>query len=98
MYAYMRGGFNVIGCSLPAGDPYVLQVVHHIATDYMAGRRQGGTPWRQRRMKLVGYRTTAEGRSQLLRRYRFMDREQTDVFFDGFVENILDDVFEDPPR
>lgn len=34
-----------------------LQLVHHIATDYAAGRSQGGVAWPQRRMKLVDYPT-----------------------------------------
>lgn len=95
LYAYMRGGFSVIGCSLPPGDPYVLQVVHHIATDYVSGRKSGGSLWPQRRMKLVDYRTTAEERSALMERYRFMDDAHTDVFFNGLTEGILDSVFED---
>ena len=94
-FAYMRGGFNVIGCSLPPGDPYVLQLIHHIATDYAAGREQGGNVWPQRRMKLVDLRTSDSARAALLERYRFMDRNQTDVFVDGFRPEILDDLFED---
>ena len=95
LYSYMRGGFSVIGCSLPAGDPYVLQVVHHIATDYVSGRRRGGNLWPQRRMKLVDCRTSECERSALLDRYRFMDMEQTDVFTDGLTVDILDAVFDD---
>ena len=36
--AAMLGGFTIIGCSLPPGDPYVLQVVHRIGTAYGSGR------------------------------------------------------------
>jgi hypothetical protein len=50
LYSYMLGGFTVIGCSLPPGDPYVLQLVHHVATDYVAGRIAGGRLWPQRRL------------------------------------------------
>jgi hypothetical protein len=95
LFAYMLGGFSVIGCSLPPGDPYVLQVVHHIATDYVAGRKRGGNLWPQRRMKLVDYRTSPPERSALLNRYRFMDLEATDVFFDGLRSEMLDALFED---
>lgn len=93
LYAYMLGGFSVIGCSLPAGDPYVLQLAHHIATDYAAGRSKGGMPWPQRRMKLVDFRRSRVGRHELLERYRFMDPAQTDVMTDGFAEPALDVIF-----
>jgi hypothetical protein len=43
LFSYMLGGFTVIGCSLPFGDPYVLQLVHHVVTDYVAGRKAGAT-------------------------------------------------------
>jgi len=77
LYAYMLGGFTVIGCSLPPGDPYVLQLVHHIATDY-AYERPREMPWPQCRMRLVDYRPTRVGRHQLLERFRFMTTEHTD--------------------
>jgi len=93
LYAYMLGGFGIIGCSMPAGDPYILQLVHHIATDYAAGRSQSGVPWPQRRMKLVDFRRSRVGRHELLERYRFMDPAQTDVITDGFAEPALDVIF-----
>jgi hypothetical protein len=93
-YAYMRGGFTIIGCSLPPGDPYVLQLVHQIATDYVAGRTTGGNLWPQRKMKLVDYRSSSDEQEALMNRYRFMDPDHLDVFFDGICEEVLDDVFE----
>ncbi len=96
LFSYMLGGFTIIGCSLPPGDPYVLQLVHHIATDYVAGRKQGGNLWPQRRMKVVDHRATRDAIEQLLARFRFLDDEHTDFVLDGFSTETLDAIFEPP--
>lgn len=96
LHAYMLGGFTVIGCSLPPGDPYVLQLVHSIATDYVAGRKQGENSWPQRRMKVVDLRETRDATEQLLARLRFFDDAHTDFVLDGFSPESLDDIFEPP--
>lgn len=96
LYAYMLGGFTVIGCSLPLGDPYVLQLVHHVATDYVAGRTKGGRLWPQRRIKVVDHQPTAEARDAFQERYRFMDAEHTDFILDGLDASMLNRIFEGP--
>ncbi len=96
LYSYMLGGFTVIGCSLPHGDPYVLQLVHHVATDYVAGRVRGGRIWPQRRMKVVDYQTTPDGRDAFCARYRFMDGDHTNFDFDGLDASTLGRIFEEP--
>lgn len=93
LYAYTLGGFTVIGCSLPPGDPYVLQLVHHIATDY-ACNRPAEMSWPQARMKLVDYRPTEAERNELIQRYRFMTPEHTDVLLDGLTLQSLDRIFD----
>ena len=93
LYAYTLGGFTVIGCSLAPGDPYVLQLVHHIATDY-AYNRPREMRWPQARMKLVDYRATKRGRNDFMRRYRFMTSEHTDVLLDGLTVESLDRIFD----
>lgn len=93
LYSYMLGGFSVIGCSLPPGDPYVLQLVHHVATDYIAGKRRGGNLRPQRRMHVVDYRTDDSSRAELLRRFRFFDHEETEWCLDGFNLDCLTRIF-----
>ena len=91
----MLGGLTVIGSSLPPGDPYVLQVVHHIATDYVAGRERGGSLWPQRRLKVVDLQTDEQGRRTIIERFRFFDRDHTDIIFDGFSSTTLPRIIND---
>jgi hypothetical protein len=94
-YSYMLGGFTIVGCSLPKGDPYVVQVVHHIATDYLAGRksRWAENVYPQRRMKVVTLCNDDSCIEATLNRFRFFDRGHTDFMFDGFRPEILQDLF-----
>lgn len=93
LYAYMRGGFSVIGCSLPPGDPYVLQLVHHIATDYVAGRQRGGVLWPQRQMKVVDLRRNDAEVQAFRDRFRFFDAGHTDFILRGFKTEMIDELF-----
>jgi hypothetical protein len=95
-YAYMLGGFTVIGCSLPPGDPYVLRLVHHIATDYAAGRERGDALWPQCRMRVVDFRQGRVPVHELRERYRFMTETHTDFFLDGFTSESLEEIFATP--
>ncbi|WP_277211993.1 SIR2 family protein [Isoptericola croceus] len=91
--AYMRGSFATIGCSLPAGDPYVLRVAHHIATEIGASIDQANElPWPQTRMKVVDMRTDRVAVHELRERYRFMPSAHTDFILDGFSLDTLDQI------
>jgi hypothetical protein len=94
LYSYMLGGVTVIGCSLPAGDPYVVQLIHHIATDYAAGRRKQSVSWPQRRLKVVDLAPDEDAAARFRQRYRFMPEEDTDFLLDGFGPNTLESIFE----
>ena len=96
LYAYMLGGLTVIGCSLPQGDPYVLQLVHHVATDYVAGRVADGRVWPQRRIKVVDFQNTEPEMGAFLDRFRFMDPAHTDFILDGLNDSTLEPLFEEP--
>jgi hypothetical protein len=93
LFAYMLGGFTVIGCSLPPGDPYVLHLVHHIATDY-AHDRPREMPWPQCRMKLVDHRSSRVSRHELRERFRFMTPDHTDYLLGGFTTESLEAIFD----
>ncbi|MFC4628025.1 SIR2 family protein [Promicromonospora alba] len=95
--SYMRGSFAAIGCSLPAGDPYVLRVVHHIATEIGVSIDHGNKlPWPQTRMKVVDMRKDRVAIHELRERYRFMPEAHTDFVLDGFSLDTLDEIL--PPR
>lgn len=90
----MLGGFVVIGCSLPPGDPYVLQVAHGIGTDYGSGRGKVGALWPQARMKVVDLRVGRIATHQLRERYRFLSDEHTDFLLDGFTSESVEGIFD----
>lgn len=92
--AAMLGGFTIIGCSLPPGDPYVLQVVHRIGTAYGSGRGRVGALWPQARMKVVDLRHGRIATHELYERYRFMARSHTDFILDGFSSDAVDKIFD----
>lgn len=93
LYAYMLGGFTVIGCSLPRGDPYLLQLIHHIAVDYASGRKTGGVTWPQHQMCVVDYQNEQEGADKFRERFRFFDPDQTVVVLNGLNGSTLDSIF-----
>lgn len=89
----LRGSLIVIGCSLPPGDPYVLQVIHSIATGVGSGLRAAQQlPWPQTRMKVVDRRSGRVPIAELRERYRFMPEVFTDFVLDGFAVDTLDDI------
>jgi hypothetical protein len=91
--SYMRGSFAAIGCSLPAGDPYVRRVAHHIATEIGASIDKAyELPWPQTRLKVVDMRTSRVAIHELKERYRFMPPAHTDFIMDGFGLDTLDQI------
>lgn len=93
LYAHMYGGFTVIGCSLPPGDPYVVQLVHHICTDYASGRARGGVPWPQGKIKIVDLRQ-GPGVREIKDRFRFVPPAHGVFALEGFDEESLKLIFE----
>lgn len=91
--AGLHGNFVVIGCSLPAGDPYVRQVAHTFATEIGGSLdRKEELPWPQGRMKVVDYRNGRVAINELRERYRFMPTGHTDFVLDGFALESLDQI------
>lgn len=92
-WAGTRGSLIVIGCSLPAGDPYVRRVVHKYATEIAYSMDQRfGLPWPQTQMKVVDYRPGRVSIAELRERYRFMPAAHTDFVLDGFSQETLDRI------
>lgn len=93
-YAPLYGGLTIIGCSLPPGDPYVIQLLHGMTTAYAYGRREASAPWPQRRMKIVDLRE-GDSAAELRRRYRFVDERHADFVLDGLSQSNLERIFND---
>jgi hypothetical protein len=98
-YAYSFAGFTVIGCSLPPGDPYVLQLAYDVGTNYgsartkNAARPEDAWPWAQTPIKVVEHRATPKSANELRARFQFLDNAQTDFILDGFTIENLDRIF-----
>lgn len=89
----LRGTLIVIGCSLPPGDPYVLQVAHSIASGVGSSLDAAHQlPWPQTSMKVVDRRSGRVPVAELRHRYRFMPDAFTDFLLDGFSLETLDDI------
>ena len=88
-----RGTLIVIGCSLPPGDPYVLQVAHSIAAGVGASLAASQQfPWAQTAMKVVDRRSGRVPVAELRDRYKFMPDAFTEFVLDGFSLNTLDRI------
>jgi len=94
LYAYMTGGFNIVGCSLPPGDPYIKQLAYNVATDYARNRLKQGVPWRQSRMKIVSKPDGAEELRDFHHAYRFLDPQHTDYYLGGFSRDSVAALFD----
>lgn len=91
--AGLRGSFCAIGCSLPAGDPYVRQVAHHYATQIGASMDSATElPWQQTTMKVVDLRGDRVGIHELRERFRFMPGAHSEFILDGFSLDTLDRI------
>lgn len=93
LYAYMLGGVNIIGCSLPEGDQYVKQLVYNVTLDYARNRLKQGVPWPQPRIKVISKPRGSEEIRELHRSYRFLDPTHSDFYFEGFSAESLELIF-----
>lgn len=87
-------GFTMIGCSLPAGDPYIKQLVHHLATVYGRIQSDDRMPWPLKRMKVVDFKSTDEDQELFRKTLGFFDPTCTDFILEGFSENALSKIFD----
>jgi hypothetical protein len=83
-----RGGFNIIGCSLPPGDPYVLQFMYRFGTAYIESRKEGIGIEHKGKVSIVDLRDD-KTKKELLKRYRFLDGKHTEFLLDGFNEDVV---------
>ena len=93
----MSLGLGIIGFSLPLHDEYVLQGLYSFARNYTEfGMMKDFHGMKKLPLRLVDLQTTAEGRSAYLDRYRFINWQRAECFFEGFSNDAIDFLFRNP--
>lgn len=84
-------GLNMIGCSLPPGDPYVKQLIYQIATEFtLSDKDFFGN--KKRRMKVVTLQSTSEQRIEYKKRTKFFNPKKTDYYFEGLSSAVIQEL------
>ncbi|MBM4035121.1 MAG: hypothetical protein FJ291_25540 [Planctomycetes bacterium] len=90
-------GMAIVGYSLPPHDSYARQVLYRLVKNYQSRfveKECSMLGWKQAPLVLVDYRRGAAEAADLLRRYRFVDRDAAVLLMDGFSEATLDTIFQ----
>jgi SIR2-like domain len=77
--------FNIIGFSMSEHDEYARQVIYRIVKNYLT-INDNDPPRPKDPIRLVDYRPDESSRSQLLKRYAFLDPTRSEFLWDGFDE------------
>jgi hypothetical protein len=75
--------FNIIGFSMSEHDEYARQVIYRLVKNYLT---INDPPRPKEPIRLVDYRPNQRTRSQLLKRYAFLDPAKSEFLLDGFNE------------
>lgn len=81
-------GFGVIGYSLPIYDDYAHQAIYGMARnyqEYVPNFELGGRT--KQPVRILDYRPTAKERTNLRKRYRFLEAKRTEYWYDGLSES-----------
>jgi hypothetical protein len=78
--------FNIIGFSMSEHDEYARQVIYRIVKNYLTIDVLNDPPRPKEPIRLVDYRSDESTRSQLLKRYAFLDPAKSEFLLDGFDE------------
>jgi SIR2-like domain len=77
--------FNIIGFSMSEHDEYARQVIYRLVKNYLT-INDYDPPRPKDPIRLVDYRRDESSRSQLLKRYAFLDPAKSEFLLDGFDE------------
>jgi SIR2-like domain len=77
--------FNIIGFSMSEHDEYARQVIYRIVKNYLT-INVNDPPRPKDPIRLVDYPPDESARSQLLKRYAFLDPAKSEFLLDGFDE------------
>jgi hypothetical protein len=93
-FGFAWGGLNIVGYSLPKGDPYTRQVLYRIAKDYVFGRENDGwNPGPQPKIKVIALCPSERELMSLRKAYRFLAPDHTDFITDGLSETTVERMF-----
>jgi|SRR5215831_15900352 len=79
--------FNIIGFSMSEHDEYARQVIYRIVKNYLTINVDNRP---KDPIRLVDYRPDYRSRSQLLKRYAFLDPANSEFLLDGFDEATIE--------
>lgn len=90
-------GISVVGFSLPMHDEYIRIGLYQMISNYQESW------WNEKMLdtlkdnvRLVDFRTTAEGVADFKTRYGFVDPTRAEYFFEGFGNHAVDFLFASP--
>ena len=85
-FGFAHYKFNIIGFSMSEHDEYARQVIYRIVKNYLTIDDLNNPPRPKDPIRLVDYRPDESDRSQLLKRYAFLDPARSEFLWDGFDE------------
>jgi hypothetical protein len=85
-FGFAHYKFNIIGFSMSEHDEYARQVIYRIVKNYLTRDDLNDPPRQKDPIRLVDYRPDESSRSQLLKRYAFLDPAKSEFLLDGFDE------------
>jgi hypothetical protein len=88
-----RSGLNVIGYSLPPGDPYARQAIYGMVRGYMKNRTSQDPIGSPAPMTVTSLKDSDEGIRLIKGTYRFMPESDTRFYFDGFSQESVEWLF-----
>jgi hypothetical protein len=92
--ASLWGGFSIVGCSLPAADPYTKQALYRIGRDFSYGREHPEERFApMNRIKVVNRAQSDLAAAALRETYRFLPQAHVDFLLDGMNEQAIDEMF-----
>lgn len=82
---------SIIGYSLPSHDDYARQALYRMVTNYQRIEVDQVRPWAatKDRLTIVDFQRNQQDVAEFKRRYAFVDWDKTDLFFDGFNQEVV---------
>ena len=77
-----------IGFSLPPHDDYIRQPLYWVAKNF-----ESTAKYENNRISVIDCQNDLNKRLKFKEKYSFLDDEFTDYYFDGFSEEVLNDIF-----
>lgn len=82
----------IIGYSLPKHDDYARQLIYRLVTNYQYAADRMEIYGPKEPLMVVDLRRDTEKKKELQNSYRFIDWDQAKSFFDGFNEDVVEEL------